>query len=72
MTLNIAEPAGQAVARDLAAVCDIVVENFKVGALAAYGLDYESLRAVNPRLIYCSITALGRPDQWPYAPVTTS
>jgi crotonobetainyl-CoA:carnitine CoA-transferase CaiB-like acyl-CoA transferase len=51
--------------RELAAQCDVVLENFKVGGLAAYGLDYESLKAVNPRLIYCSITGFGQDG--PYA-----
>ena len=51
--------------RELAAQCDVVLENFKVGGLAAYGLDYQSLKAVNPRLIYCSITGFGQDG--PYA-----
>jgi crotonobetainyl-CoA:carnitine CoA-transferase CaiB-like acyl-CoA transferase len=57
---------GQAMVRDLARQADVVLENFKVGGLAAYGLDYDSLRAVNPRLIYCSITGFGQTG--PYAP----
>ncbi|WP_114392861.1 CaiB/BaiF CoA transferase family protein [Oleisolibacter albus] len=56
---------GQALVRDLAARSDILVENYKVGGLARYGLDYDSLRAVNPRLIYCSITGFGQDG--PYA-----
>ena len=51
--------------RELAAKSDIVIENFKVGGLAAYGLDYASLKAVNPKLIYCSITGFGQTG--PYA-----
>jgi crotonobetainyl-CoA:carnitine CoA-transferase CaiB-like acyl-CoA transferase len=51
--------------RELAAKSDVVIENFKVGGLAAYGLDYESLKAINPRLIYCSITGFGQTG--PYA-----
>ena len=47
------------------AQCDVLLENFKVGGLAAYGLDYESLKAINPRLIYCSITGFGQDG--PYA-----
>ena len=55
----------EALIRDLARTSDIVLENFKVGGLKAYGLDYESLKAVNPRLIYCSITGFGQTG--PYA-----
>jgi crotonobetainyl-CoA:carnitine CoA-transferase CaiB-like acyl-CoA transferase len=60
VTLDIAKPAGQAIVRKLALQSDIVIENYKVGALAKYGLDQASLRAVNPRLIYCSITGFGQ------------
>ena len=56
---------GQEVVRKLVADADVVIENFKVGGLAKYGLDYESLRAVNPRLVYCSITGFGQTG--PYA-----
>jgi len=56
---------GQEVIRRLAANADILVENFKVGGLKKYGLDYESLKAVNPRLIYCSVTGFGQSG--PYA-----
>ncbi len=56
---------GQALVRDLVAEADILIENFKVGGLAKYGLDYASLRALNPRLIYCSITGFGQDG--PYA-----
>ena len=65
VTVNMADPEGQSLVRDLAAVSDVVVENFKVGALARYGLDYPSLRAVNSRLVYCSITGFGQDG--PYA-----
>ncbi|MDV6330466.1 CaiB/BaiF CoA-transferase family protein [Asticcacaulis sp. 201] len=58
-------PEGQAVIRKLAAEADIVIENFKVGGLKKYGLDYASLKAVNPRLIYASITGFGQDG--PYA-----
>lgn len=58
-------PEGQALVRDLIADADIVIENFKVGGLAKYGLDYASLAALNPRLIYCSITGFGQDG--PYA-----
>ncbi len=65
VTINLAEPKGQALAREMAALSDVVVENFKVGALARYGLDYLSLKALNPRLVYCSITGFGQ--NGPYA-----
>ena len=65
LTLNLSDPRGQALVRQMAQRSDILVENFKVGGLAAYGLDYESLRVLNPRLIYCSITGFGQSG--PYA-----
>ena len=65
ITLNLADPQGQALVRQLALQSDVLVENFKVGGLAAYGLDYASLKALNPRLIYCSITGFGQSG--PYA-----
>ncbi|WP_127115135.1 CaiB/BaiF CoA transferase family protein [Shimia sediminis] len=58
-------PEGQARVRELVADADILIENFKVGGLAKYGLDYDSLKAVNDRLIYCSITGFGQDG--PYA-----
>lgn len=66
VTLDIATPEGQAVVHKLLTHCDILVENFKVGALAKYGLGWEQLRAKHPRLIYCSITGFGQTG--PYAP----
>ncbi|MCU0937783.1 MAG: CoA transferase [Burkholderiaceae bacterium] len=60
VTLDIATPAGQQLLRALAARCDVLVENYKVGQLAKYGLDYETLGALNPRLVYCSITGFGQ------------
>jgi crotonobetainyl-CoA:carnitine CoA-transferase CaiB-like acyl-CoA transferase len=65
VTLNIAAPEGQAIVRELAAQCDVLIENYKAGDLKRYGLDYGSLQAVNPRLIYCSITGYGQDG--PYA-----
>jgi crotonobetainyl-CoA:carnitine CoA-transferase CaiB-like acyl-CoA transferase len=59
-------PEGQAIVRDLIADADVVIENFKVGGLAKYGLDYAALSALNPRLVYCSITGFGQDG--PYAP----
>ncbi|WP_207539822.1 CaiB/BaiF CoA transferase family protein [Sabulicella rubraurantiaca] len=66
VTLDIAKPEGQAVIHRLLEHCDILVENFKVGALAKYGLGWEQLKAKHPRLIYCSITGFGQTG--PYAP----
>jgi crotonobetainyl-CoA:carnitine CoA-transferase CaiB-like acyl-CoA transferase len=65
VALDIARPEGQRIARELARRCDVLVENFKVGGLAKYGLDWDSLRAINPRLVYCSITGFGQDG--PYA-----
>ncbi len=65
LALDIAHPEGSRLVRELARHCDVVVENFKVGGLARYGLDWDSLRAINPRLIYCSITGFGQDG--PYA-----
>lgn len=59
VTIDMATPEGQALLRQMAAQSDIVVENFKTGGLKQYGLDHESLRAANPRLIYCSVTGFG-------------
>jgi crotonobetainyl-CoA:carnitine CoA-transferase CaiB-like acyl-CoA transferase len=63
--IDMSKPDGQKLIRELAAKSDVVLENFKVGGLKKYGLDYESLRAVNPGLIYCSITGFGQ--HGPYA-----
>ena len=65
VTIDMAQPDGQALIRQLASKADVVLENFKVGGLARYGLDYTSLAAINPRLIYCSITGFGQTG--PYA-----
>ncbi len=65
VAIDMAKPEGQKLIRDLAVQSDIVIENFKVGGLKKYGLDYESLKAINPRLIYCSITGFGQDG--PYA-----
>lgn len=66
VTLDIAKPEGQAIIHKLLGRCDILVENFKVGALAKYGLGWEQLRTQYPALIYCSITGFGQTG--PYAP----
>jgi formyl-CoA transferase len=60
ITLDIAKPGGQQLARELAQISDVVLENYKVGDLKRYGLDYDTLAALNPRLIYCSITGFGQ------------
>ncbi|MFF7064030.1 CoA transferase [Pseudomonas sp. NPDC008258] len=65
VTIDFTQPEGQRLVRELAAKSDIVIENFKVGGLAAYGLDYQSLKVINPKLIYCSITGFGQTG--PYA-----
>lgn len=66
LTVDITRAEGQAIVRELARDADVVLENFKVGGLKAYGLDYASLAAINPRLVYCSITGFGQDG--PYAP----
>jgi crotonobetainyl-CoA:carnitine CoA-transferase CaiB-like acyl-CoA transferase len=60
VALNIAAPDGQAVLRELVKSCDVVMENYKVGDLKRYGLDYESLKAINPGIVYCSVTGYGQ------------
>ena len=64
-TIDFRTPEGQARVRELVAEADVVIENFKVGGLAKFGLDYASLNRVNPRLVYCSITGFGQDG--PYA-----
>ena len=65
VTVDITEPEGQEIIRQLAVQCDVLIENYKVGGLKKYGLDYGSLAEINPRLIYCSITGFGQTG--PYA-----
>ena len=65
MTIDMSKPEGQELIRTLALQSDIVVENFKVGGLTQYGLDYASLKQLNPKLIYCSVTGFGQDG--PYA-----
>lgn len=65
VAIDIAKPEGQALIKDLVASCDILIENFKVGGLAKYGLAYEQLKDEFPKLIYCSITGFGQTG--PYA-----
>jgi formyl-CoA transferase len=65
ITVDIATPEGQQIIRDLAAKSDVVLENYKVGQLKKYGLDYESLKQIKQDLVYCSITGFGQDG--PYA-----
>jgi crotonobetainyl-CoA:carnitine CoA-transferase CaiB-like acyl-CoA transferase len=66
VTVNIASPEGQDIIRELAKDVDVFMENYKVGDLKRYGLDYESIKAINPGIIYCSVTGFGQTG--PYAP----
>ena len=66
VTVNIATPEGQDIVRELAKTCDVMMENYKVGDLKRYRLDYESIKAINPGIIYCSVTGFGQTG--PYAP----
>jgi crotonobetainyl-CoA:carnitine CoA-transferase CaiB-like acyl-CoA transferase len=65
VTVDITQPEGQEIIRQLASQCDVLIENYKVGGLAKYGLDYPSLQQLNPQLVYCSITGFGQTG--PYA-----
>ena len=65
ITIDLAAPEGQALVKRLAARADVLIENYKVGGLAKYGLDYPALKGLNPRLVYCSITGFGQTG--PYA-----
>lgn len=60
VTLDISKPEGQRIARELATRCDVLLENYKVGGLAKYGLGYDEVRKINPRIVYCSITGFGQ------------
>ena len=60
VTCDIAQPEGQALIRELVQHCDVFIENFKVGDMARYGLDYASLSAIQPKLVYCSVTGFGQ------------
>ena len=60
ITLDLSKPAGQRIVRELAARSDVLLENYKFGDLARYGLGYDDLKKVNPRLIYCSVTGFGQ------------
>src|SRR5258708_3499663 len=60
ITINISTPEGQKLVRELAKTSDVLIENYKFGDLARYGLGYEDLKKINPRLIYCSVTGFGQ------------
>ena len=64
VTVDLAHPRGQAIARELAAKCDVLLENFKFGDLERYGLGYARLRELNPGLVYCSVTGFGHTGPW--------
>jgi crotonobetainyl-CoA:carnitine CoA-transferase CaiB-like acyl-CoA transferase len=64
LTINIDKPQGQEIVRALARRSDILLENFKVGTLPRYGLGYEDLKEINPRLIYCSVSGFGQTGRW--------
>ena len=66
VTVNIAKPEGQDIVRELAKSADVMMENYKVGDLKRYRLDYESIKAINPGIVYCSVTGFGQTG--PYAP----
>jgi len=60
VTLDIASPEGRRIARELAARSDVLIENYKVGGLAKYGLAYDDVKSINPKIVYCSITGFGQ------------
>ena len=68
ITLDFSKPEGQEIIRKLAIRADILVENYKVGTLASYGLSYDDLKAINPRLIYCSVTGFGQDGPYSHLP----
>src|SRR5581483_1942557 len=69
ITLNLKDPAGRAILKRMVETADVLVENYRAGALAALGLGPDDLQAINPRLIYCSMTGFGQTG--PMAEVTT-
>jgi crotonobetainyl-CoA:carnitine CoA-transferase CaiB-like acyl-CoA transferase len=68
LSINIADPRGAEMVRALAAKADVVIENYKVGDLARYGLDYESVRSLNPGVVYCSVTGYGQSGPYAHKP----
>jgi crotonobetainyl-CoA:carnitine CoA-transferase CaiB-like acyl-CoA transferase len=65
ITVNLSNPQGQELVRELARHCDVLIENYKVGDLARYGLGYEDVKKINPKIVYCSVTGFGQTG--PYA-----
>jgi crotonobetainyl-CoA:carnitine CoA-transferase CaiB-like acyl-CoA transferase len=68
IALDLSEPRGQDIVRKFAAISDVVVENFKVGTLSRYALDYDSIRKINPSVVYCSITGFGQTGPYSHRP----
>lgn len=68
VTLDISKPEAQDIVRRLAAESDVFIENYKVGTMARYGLSYDDLKAVNPRLVYCSVTGFGQTGPYAHLP----
>jgi len=68
VTVNVADPEGQAIIRRLAEVSDVFIENYKVGDMARYGLSYDDLKKINPRLVYCSVTGFGQTGPMAHLP----
>ena len=72
ITVDLSKPQGQQLVRDLAREVDVILENYKVGDLARYGLGYEDIKAINPAIIYCSVTGFGQTGPEKIVPDTTS
>jgi len=68
IAIDFKDPRGQAILRELAQRADILIENYKVGGLAAYGLDYDSISSINPAIVYCSITGFGQTGPYAHKP----
>jgi crotonobetainyl-CoA:carnitine CoA-transferase CaiB-like acyl-CoA transferase len=68
IALDLSQPRGQDIIRQFAAISDVVVENYKVGTLSRYGLDYESVKKINPSVVYCSITGFGQTGPYSHRP----
>src|SRR2546428_1299561 len=64
ITVNLSKPEGQRIVRELAAKSDVLLENYKFGDLARYGLGYGELKKINPKLVYCSVTGFGQTGPW--------
>src|SRR5688572_14323294 len=68
VAVDIGDPRGQELVKALASRCDVLIENFKVGGLRQYGLDYESLKRLNSGIVYCSITGFGQTGPYAHRP----